>query len=483
VGRSTDVTTDVVRRIILESGNRYRMKRFNDPEGHYERLGVDPTASMMDIKIAFRRRAMELHPDRNASADTTEEFQQLTESYNLLIDSAARMRYDTNGHSAGLGSPPSDREERLRLIVCSMCEEVAAHPRFIIFHEVRSYLLVSKRATVQGIFCPECAQAAGLRATLITWLRGWWALPLGPVYSLLAIARNLLGGAKPNEVNARMLLYQAWAFATAGNTLAARAVALEALEFASRIPLIPRSAGDEEAPDGGVNSERALLETAIEEFFNAVGSNIPVVDSGNPWQLYRRGFFLQALIIFGAIGMIAAAGVWMVAPARHHPQIADQPISATTPDASTTSQEATPGYVRSEVADNGAAWPTSSGYVRGYPIELVEGNSSITIVNLLNDSDVFVKMFSLDSTPPKPVRTVFVRASDQFTVRTVAAGRYELRYRDLDSGALYRTDPFSIDTEGAKHNALPITLDDPNELSTHTHPISDQDFYEPVFTP
>ena len=85
-------------------------------------------------------------------------------------------------------------------------------------------------------------------------------------------------------------------------------------------------------------------------------------------------------------------------------------------------------------------------------------------------------MFSLDSTPPKPVRTVFVRASDQFTVRTVAAGRYELRYRDLDSGALYRTDPFSIDTEGAKHNALPITLDDPNELSTHTHPISDRGF-------
>ena len=173
----------------------------------------------------------------------------------------------------------------------------------------------------------------------------------------------------------------------------------------------------------------------------------------------------------------------MVAPARHHPQIADQPISATTPDASTTSQEATPGYVRSEVADNGAAWPTSSGYVRGYPIELVEGNSSITIVNLRNDSDVFVKMFSLDSTPPKPVRTVFVRASDQFTVRTVAAGRYELRYRDLDSGALYRTDPFSIDRQTAKHDALPITLDDPNETSAHTHPISEEDFYVPAFTP
>jgi hypothetical protein len=56
------------------------MKRFNDPEGHYERLGVDPTASLAEIKIAYRRRAMELHPDRNAATDTTEEFQQLTES-------------------------------------------------------------------------------------------------------------------------------------------------------------------------------------------------------------------------------------------------------------------------------------------------------------------------------------------------------------------------------------------------------------------
>jgi len=114
VSRYTDVATDVVHRIILESGNPYRMKRFNDPEGHYERLGVDPTASLAEIKIAYRRRAMELHPDRNASADATEEFQQLTESYNLVIDSAARMQYDTNGRSAGSGASPSDREERLR---------------------------------------------------------------------------------------------------------------------------------------------------------------------------------------------------------------------------------------------------------------------------------------------------------------------------------------------------------------------------------
>jgi len=279
-----------------------------------------------------------------------------------------------------------------------------------------------------------------------------------------------------------MLLYQAWAFTTAGNTAAARAAALEALEFTTRIPLIKRSPQDERAPEGE-NAERARLESAIEEFFNAVGSNAPVVDSGNPWRLYRRGFFLQAFVICAAIAMITAAGVWMVVPAHHHPQIADQPLSATAPETSMTSQEATPSYVRSEAADNGAAWPTSSGYVRGYPIELVEGNSSITIVNLLNDSDVFVKMFSLDATPPKPVRTVFVRASDQFTVRTVAAGRYELRYRDLDSGALYRTDPFSIDRQTAKHDALPITLDDPNETSAHTHPISEEDFYVPAFTP
>gem|GEM_PF-578279 len=483
MGRYTDVTTDVVRCIILESGNAYRMKRFNDPEGHYERLGVDPTASLAEIKIAYRHRAMELHPDRNASADTTKEFQQLTESYNVLTDASARMQYDTNSHSAGLGSPPSDREERLRLIVCSTCEEIAAHPRFIIFHEVRSRFLTSRRATVRGIFCPECAQAAGLRATAITWLRGWWALPWGPVYSVQAIARNLSGGDKPNEVNARMLLYQAWAFTSAGNTAAGRVVALEALEFASRIPLVHRSRDDEGAPDSGESTERVRLETAIEEFFSAVGSDVAVTDSGNPWRLYRRGFLVQALVISAVVAMIAAAAVWMAAPSRHHPQKVDQAIQAAPPEAPTMPQDAPPNYVRSEVADNGAAWPTSSGYVRGYPIELVEGNSSITIVNLLNDSDVFVKVLSLDTTPPKPVRTVFVRASDQFTVRTVAAGRYELRYRDLDSGVLYRTDPFSIDSQGAKHSALPISLDDPNDLSTHTHPISEEEFSEPTFSP
>jgi len=483
VSRYTDVATDVVHRIILESGNPYRMKRFNDPEGHYERLGVDPTASLVEIKIAYRRRAMELHPDRNASADATEEFQQLTESYNLVIDSAARMQYDTNGRSAGSGASPSDREERLRLIVCSTCEEIATHPRFIVFHEVRSQFRTSKLTTVRGIFCPECAQAAGLRATAVTWLKGWWALPWGPAHSVQAIARNLVGGDKPSEVNARMLLYQAWAFTSAGNTAAGRVVALEALEFTSKMPLVQRSPDDDGTPDGAENSERIRLETAIEEFFTAVGSDVSVIDSGNSWRLYRPGFFLQALVICLVIAMIGAAGAWMVATPRHHPQKIDHVIQAAPPEASTTSQDVTPGYVRSEVADNGAAWPASSGYVRGYPIELVEGNSSVTIVNLLNDSDVFVKMFSLDAHPPKPVRTVFVRASDQFTVRTVAAGRYELRYRDLDSGAVYRTDTFVIDAQGAKHSALPITLYDSSEPSTHTHPISEEEFFEATFSP
>ncbi|MEM6903174.1 MAG: DnaJ domain-containing protein, partial [Pseudomonadota bacterium] len=49
-----------------------------DFEGHYRILDVLPTASSEEVKRAFRRRARDLHPDRNPGKDTTADFQRLT---------------------------------------------------------------------------------------------------------------------------------------------------------------------------------------------------------------------------------------------------------------------------------------------------------------------------------------------------------------------------------------------------------------------
>ncbi len=67
---------------------------------YYEVLGVGKTASPDEIKKAFRRLAVEHHPDRGGNE---ERFKEINEAYEVLKDSSKRQRYDQFGH-AGVGS-------------------------------------------------------------------------------------------------------------------------------------------------------------------------------------------------------------------------------------------------------------------------------------------------------------------------------------------------------------------------------------------
>ena len=69
---------------------------------YYEVLGVGKDAAEADIKKAYRRLAMKLHPDRNAGDTKTEaEFKDVKEAYEVLSDQQKRATYDQFGH-AGL---------------------------------------------------------------------------------------------------------------------------------------------------------------------------------------------------------------------------------------------------------------------------------------------------------------------------------------------------------------------------------------------
>src|SRR6201997_5206368 len=77
----------------------------------YELLGVGRDASPEDIKKAFRKLAMQFHPDRNPGDETAEHrFKEINEAYEVLKDPNKRAAYDRFGHAAfehGMGGGPA----------------------------------------------------------------------------------------------------------------------------------------------------------------------------------------------------------------------------------------------------------------------------------------------------------------------------------------------------------------------------------------
>jgi DnaJ-class molecular chaperone len=96
----------------------------NNHENLYEALGVSKTASQDEIKKAYRKLSMELHPDRNnGSQESTEKFQKIAAAYDVIGDESKRQQYDMQGRFhfstnspqgggfnpfAGMGMNPND---------------------------------------------------------------------------------------------------------------------------------------------------------------------------------------------------------------------------------------------------------------------------------------------------------------------------------------------------------------------------------------
>jgi len=67
---------------------------------YYKILGVDKKATEDDVKKAYRKLAMKLHPDRNPGNKAAEEkFKEINEAYEVLRDKEKRARYDQLGDS------------------------------------------------------------------------------------------------------------------------------------------------------------------------------------------------------------------------------------------------------------------------------------------------------------------------------------------------------------------------------------------------
>jgi curved DNA-binding protein CbpA len=142
--------------------------------------------------------------------------------------------------------------------------------------------------------------------------------------------------------------------------------------------------------------------------------------------------------------------------------------------------QAAPTYERPVTAPNGEPWPMGASYIPGYKQLNANGLSAVTIDNSQNDSDVFVKLVSIDSAEAFPVRQLFIPAGSKFTTENVSAGEYDVRYRDLDTGGLSRSDPFTLEEietdEGIQYSTMTMTLYKVRNGNMKTFPLAESEF-------
>ncbi|MBW0487140.1 hypothetical protein O181_026855 [Austropuccinia psidii MF-1] len=74
------------------------------PSNLYDRLGVKPDADLETIKKAYRRKALQFHPDKNSTG--AEEFKAILEAYEILTDPNKRKSYDQQLQKEKLNTEP-----------------------------------------------------------------------------------------------------------------------------------------------------------------------------------------------------------------------------------------------------------------------------------------------------------------------------------------------------------------------------------------
>src|SRR3979411_614151 len=74
---------------------------------YYEILGVTKSATEVEIKKAYRKVAIQFHPDKNpGNKEAEEKFKEAAEAYEVLSDADKKAQYDRFGH-AGMGNGAS----------------------------------------------------------------------------------------------------------------------------------------------------------------------------------------------------------------------------------------------------------------------------------------------------------------------------------------------------------------------------------------
>jgi hypothetical protein len=151
------------------------------------------------------------------------------------------------------------------------------------------------------------------------------------------------------------------------------------------------------------------------------------------------------LLVFVVLVVATAVGVYVsLSSVPRKTEVAAERPPSEVPGPTPSSAPHTRHYSRPALAPNGEPWPSISDYVQNYERLNNEGLSSVTVDNKENNFDALVKLFDRELAKPSQARVFFLRAHEEFKLSEIRPGTYDIRYQDLDSGVISRSEPFTL---------------------------------------
>nr|CCM17818.1 hypothetical protein, conserved [Leishmania guyanensis] len=195
-----------------------------EPVNYYAFLGVEATATPGEIRKAYTRKALEMHPDKNPSdSNATIKFQELNKIYNVLSHENTRVAYDRYGTVDPANVPEMTGNPMKELLGATFLEALVGPLHFFLVFEGRVLftaemqreLHARRRLRVAKVLLSWLDNGASGFESAHLALRDAVSTPLGPVFLSyvaeeyhLASRQQLYGNSWKREVDS---WYSSWA--------------------------------------------------------------------------------------------------------------------------------------------------------------------------------------------------------------------------------------------------------------------------------
>lgn len=129
---------------------------------------------------------------------------------------------------------------------------------------------------------------------------------------------------------------------------------------------------------------------------------------------------------------------------------------------------------------NGRPWPATASYLKAMPRRAAGGLSELTVDNTSGGSDVYIKLCSFAAKKCDGLRHVFIPQGSSFTMTNIVAGTYDIRYRDLTSGHIAKSEAVALrqieDDQGTRYSVIRLTLYRVQHGNMSFEPLSEDQF-------